>query len=420
MKFAGVELDTVAKIEQISKITGKNQSNIAGAVMHQVNNFKKLTGVSLPFQGILKEVANLSGYLGLKFAKYPGEIIKSVVAAKGLGLELKQLDSMADGFLDIESSIQKEMEAQVVTGRDINLNRARELFLNNQLVDAGLELSKQLGSSKDFLSMNRNEANSLAEAMGMNRDQVADMLKQQEYMAAFEVKSVQELQKKVALMRQQGREQEAINKLGGEESFNKLVSASATEELSGFIEKIKQSLADLVANTGLADMVQNFIKFLASPDNITSLLNKIKNVFGTIVSVIGSVVGGIMRAINGLAGSWVGDWIGMGDFNIDEGMINMVEGAGSQIKGFDMGNLMAAPSLGDQSIKAQKTNAGGAQSQQQNKGFAGAQTITANIALVTDRQTLASTTYSYSNEMAKSDYNSKINPYPGPSKVLTG
>lgn len=341
MKFAGIELDTVTKIEQISKITGKSQSNIAGAVMHQVNNFKRLTGVGLSFQGIMKEVANLSGYLGLKLAKYPGEIIKSVVAAKGLGLELKQLDSMADSFLDFEGSISREMEAQILTGKEINLNRARELFLNNQLVEAGVELSKQLGSSKDFLNMNRIAAESFAQSMGMSRDQVADMLKQQEYFASFEVKSVKELQKKVALMKEQGKAQEAINMLGSEETFNKLVAADATADLAGFIEKIKESFAALVANTKLADLVQNFITFLSQPDNITSILNRIKDVFGSIVSVVGSVVGGIMRALNGLAGSWVGEWMGMSDFHIDEDMINTVVGAGAQIKSFDMGNLSA-------------------------------------------------------------------------------
>jgi len=244
----------------------------------------------------------------------------------------------------------------------------------------------------------------------MNRDQVADMLKQQEYMAALGAKSVKELQQKVALMRQQGREQEAINALGSEEAFNKVVAATATDELSGFIEKIKQSLADLVANTGLADMVQNFIKFLASPDNITSLLNKIKNVFGTIVSVIGSVVGGIMRAINGLAGSWVGDWMGMGDFRIDEGMISMVEGVGSQIKGFDMGNLMAAPSLGAQSIKAQKTNAGGTQSQQQNAGFQGARPIVVNSIVQVEKKTIGRASNEVNDQYAKIDQSRFVNP----------
>ncbi len=355
-KFAGVELETVAQLEKLSRITGKNQSNIAGAVMSQVNSFKRLTGFGFSFQSILKEVASLSGYLGLQLAKYPGHMIKSLVAAKGLGLELKQLDQIADGFLDFESSITKQFEAQLLTGKEVNLNKARELFLNNQLLDAGIEITKQIGNSTEFLNMNRIAATAYAEQFGMTRDQMGDFLKQQEHLAAFGVGSTKELEKKVALMREQGRAQEAINMLGSEEAFNKYVTASATEDLSGFIEKIKVSLAQLVANTGLADMVQNFIGFLSKPENIMSLVNKIRSVFASIVGVIGTVIGGIMRAINGLAGSWVGEWMGMGDFRIDEGMINMVEGVGSMIRGSSAG--MSAPTSIGGTIQSQNaTNA---------------------------------------------------------------
>jgi hypothetical protein len=359
-KFAGIELDTISKIEVISRITGKNQSNIAGAVMHQINSFKRLTGFGFSFQSIMKEVANLSGYLGLQLAKYPGKIINSIVAAKGLGLELKQLDGMAESFLDFESSINKQFEAQILTGKEVNLNKARELFLNNELVDAGIEITKQIGSSNEYLKMNRIAAAAYAEQFGMNRDQMGDFLKQQEHLSAFGVRDVKELQKKVALMKEQGRSQEAINKLGSEESFNKYVTATATEKLSGFIDKIKEALASLVANTGLDKMVTKMIDFLARPDNIVNLLNKIKNVFGTIVSVIGAVMGGIMKAINYFAGSWLGNTLGMGSIHIDESLIDIAESAGANIKKMDMGNMGGGtPSIGSTKVVSEKKRSKG-------------------------------------------------------------
>jgi hypothetical protein len=38
---------------------------------------------------------------------------------------------LADSFLDFESSISKEFEAQVLLGREINLTKARQAFLDN-------------------------------------------------------------------------------------------------------------------------------------------------------------------------------------------------------------------------------------------------------------------------------------------------
>jgi len=331
-KFLGVDAQTQAEIEKTSRLTGRSAKDIVVSVMGQVKGLQKATGISLNFQQILKEASSLSGYLGLQFAKYPEKLTKSLLTTKALGLELKTLDGMADSFLDFENSIGKEFEAQLLTGKEVNLSKARELFLNNDLAGAAGEISRQVGTSASFMKENRIAAEAWAATFGMSRDQMADFLKQQEINAKFGATSTQDLQKKVALMRSQGREQEAINKLGSEEAFNKLVTASATEDLSGFIDKIKQSFADLVANTNLADLVQNAIKFLSSPDNIIKIVTKIKDVFGTIVSVMGSLIGGLMRFVN-VFSRFTG-------FKISESMIGMAEGAGAQIKALDVGNLV--------------------------------------------------------------------------------
>jgi hypothetical protein len=331
-KFLGVDAQTSADIEKTSRMTGRSAKDIAVSILGQVKGLQKATGISLNFQQVLKEASSLSGYLGLQFAKYPEKLTKSLLTTKALGLELKTLDGMADSFLDFETSIGKEFEAQLLTGKEVNLSKARELFLNNDLAGAAGEISRQVGTSASFMKENRIAAEAWAATFGMSRDQMADFLKQQEINAKFGATSTQDLQKKVALMRSQGREQEAINKLGSEEAFNKLVTASATEDLSGFIDKIKQSFADLVANTNLADLVQNAIKFLSSPDNIIKIVTKIKDVFGTIVSVMGSLIGGLMRFVN-VFSRFTG-------FKISESMINMTEGAGAQIKALDVGNLV--------------------------------------------------------------------------------
>jgi hypothetical protein len=331
-KFLGVDAQTQAEIEKTSRLTGRSAKDIAVSVMGQVKGLQKATGISLNFQQVLKEASSLSGYLGLQFAKYPEKLTKSLLTTKALGLELKTLDSMADSFLDFESSIGKEFEAQLLTGKEVNLSKARELFLNNKLADAALEISKQVGTSSDFLKQDRIAAEAWAATFGMSRDQMGDFLKQQEINAKFGVGSTKELQKQVALMRQQGNAQEAINKLGSEEAYNKLVTASASEDISGFIDKIKQSFADLVANTNLSDVIQNFIKFLASPDKIVGLVTKIKNVFGTIVGVMGSIFAGIMKAINLLSG--------FTGFTIPQSVITMTKTAGEQIKSLDVGNLL--------------------------------------------------------------------------------
>jgi mRNA-degrading endonuclease HigB of HigAB toxin-antitoxin module len=334
-KFLGVDASTFAEIQKSSTITGKSAKNITSSIIGQVEGFKKATGVSLNYQHILKEAASFGGALGLAFAKYPEKIAKSVVLAKGLGTNLKELDGIADSFLDFESSISKEFEAQLLTGKELNFAKARELFLNNDLVGAGQEITKQLGSASEFLNMNRIQQESIASSIGMSRDQLADMLKQQELLARTGSKDVKQMQEKIKLLRAQGKEQEAINLLGGQEAYNKTVTATASEDLAGFMDKLKQSFADMVANSKLTDFVQNIIGWLSKPENIKNMLNGIKNFFVMIADVTGKIIGNILRFINAFT------------HNIDESLIQTVLGAGEQMKSFDMGNLAGTASVGN-------------------------------------------------------------------------
>ena len=378
-KFLGVDAETSAEIEKSSLITGKSSKDIAQGVFSQTKNLERATGISFNFQKILKEASSLGGVLGLSFSKYPEKITKAVLATKAMGLELKQLDGMADSFLDFESSISKEFEAQLLTGKEINLAKAREAFLNNDLVTAAEEITRQVGSSAEFTSMKRIEQEALAGAMGMTRDQMADMLKQQEYLSKLGAKDVKDLHEKVKLLRVQGKEQEAINLLGDKEAYNKMVTATASEDLAGFIDKIKQSFADLVSNTKLADFVQYIVGWLSEPENIMKMVNKIKDVFAGIVSAVGAVMGGIMKAINFFGGS------------IDTNLISMVEDAGGQIKSANLGSLSVGPSAAKDKVGS--TGGGGgsaAPSTKMGRSSGESTTVTANL-IVSDHK-LASVT----------------------------
>lgn len=375
-KFLGVDAQTSAEIEKSSLITGQSSKEIAQNVFSQTKNLERATGISFNFQKILKEASNLGGVLGLSFSKYPEKITKAVLATKALGLDLKQLEGMADSFLDFESSISKEFEAQLLTGKEINLAKAREAFLNNDLVTAAEEITKQVGSSSDFLKMNRIQQDAIAGSMGMSRDQMGDMLKQQEYLSKFGAKDVKDLHEKVRLLRQQGKEQEAINLLGDKEAYNKMVTATASEDLSGFIDKIKQSFADLVSNTKLADFVQRIIGWLAEPGNMMSVVNKIKDVFSYIVSAVGAVMGGLMKAINFFGG------------NIDTNLISMVEDAGGMIKGANLGSLSVGATAAADKVSSGAAQGGAVATAPSTKmGMSSGQIVIENRMLIDGRET---------------------------------
>lgn len=368
-EIAGLDLQTRGSLVESSVILGQNQKDIMNSVFAQVKGLKQATGIQLDQKGVLKEASNLGGYLGLSFAKYPAQLTKSLISIKAMGLELKQLDGMASSFLDFESSISSEFEAQLLTGKDINLMKARELFLNNDLAGAAQEITSQVGSSSDFMKMNRIQAESLAKAMGMTRDQMGDMLKKQEYMSKIGAKDTDNAQKQYQLALAKYGTQKEMSAMLGEDTTNAIMNASAQEKIAGFMDKIKQGFVDLISNSGVSQFIDKAINWISKPENIQALINKIQGFFATVMTVTGTVVGGIMKALNYLPG-----------INIDEGLIETVSNLGRSLGTSTIaggGNLFSAPAtVSDNKAKSEGSKTQVPQPQNQ---FAGGASPVVNL-----------------------------------------
>ena len=301
--IAGIEADTRANIVENSKISGKTSEGLVKSVFAQVAGLQKATGISLNYKNILKEANSLGGYLGLSFSKYPEKISKALVTTKALGLDLKQLDSMASSFLDFESSISKEFEAQLLTGKDINLQTARQLFLNNDLAGAAAEINKQVGSSSEFLGMNRIAAESLAESFGMSRDSMAEMLKKQEFLSRLGAKDTDNAREQLRLGLEKYHTQEALSAAVGEEAYQNLLNASTQEKMAAMIDKIKNSLVDFIERSGLLDKLTSFMDGLSDPKALNSLIGKIQSFFAGTITFFGDILAGISEFISILPGT---------------------------------------------------------------------------------------------------------------------
>jgi hypothetical protein len=337
--IAGVEADTIAAITESSLVNGKSNESIVKSVFAQVKGLKQATGIQFENKKILKEASSLGGYLGLQFAKYPAQLTKSLLTVKAMGLELKQVDAMADSFLDFESSISKEFEAQLLTGKDINLAKARELFLDNDLAGAAAEINKQVGSTADFMKMNRIQQEALAGAMGMSRDQMGDMLKKQEMLSKLGAKDTDNAREQLRLGLAKYKNQEALSAAIGEEAYQNLVNASLQEKIAAFIEKIKQSVSDFVEKSGIIEKIENFMEYLSKPENVRSAIIAIRDVFAQIVDIVASIAGGIVNVL---------DFFGAISDEKADSIQNFIGGAGDRIRsmGGDLSMTAATEKVG--------------------------------------------------------------------------
>ena len=102
-------------------------------------------------------------------------IAKAAVQARKLGLNLATTAKIANSLLDFESSIEKEMEASMLIGKQLNYNKARALALEGDLAGAAADVVKQIGGKAELEKMNVLQRRALADSIGVSVDELSKL-----------------------------------------------------------------------------------------------------------------------------------------------------------------------------------------------------------------------------------------------------
>jgi len=176
----GLSAEEAGNLALQSKLSANTVDSFQDNMLSAVDATNRLTKSAVAPGVILKDVLNTSKGISLSLGNNPERLGKAATAARAFGMELKQVDSIANSLLNFESSIEAELEAQLLTGKNINLAKARELALTNDLEGLSAELAKNGATAAEFAGMNRIAQEALAKAVGMSRDDLAKSIMLQE------------------------------------------------------------------------------------------------------------------------------------------------------------------------------------------------------------------------------------------------
>jgi hypothetical protein len=300
-KQMGFQAEEAAGIQQLAMSNGMTARDVTGSVIKQTAALAKQTGVQLDNKKIISDVAKVSGQLRLQYANNPKLIAKAVVQTKQLGLTLEQAAKAANSLLDFESSIENELSAELLTGKSLNLERARGLALNGDAAGAAAEMAKQVGTAADFTKMNVIQQEALAKSVGMSADELANSLVTQENLAKLGSETKKQLEEKAEALRAEGKIDEA-NKLlasaGDEEQAQAaLERISAQDKFNAAMEKLKSMISSIVEGPAS--------KFVDTLGAVLGDANALKTIFYSISTILGamSLTKLIMGLVSALATS---------------------------------------------------------------------------------------------------------------------
>ena len=300
-KMAGFTNEELMGIASISLATGKDMEAITGEFMAQATISASQNGVLLNEKDLLKDIGKVSAATTLSFGKNPKLIGEAVATAKALGMEMSKVEGIADSLLDFESSIENELQAELLLGKNINLEKARQAALNNDLATVAREISNQIGDSAEFSKMNRIQQEALAKSVGMNREDLAQTLFVQEQLVGATGKQAEKKEELInASIKAIGLE--ATQKKLAEDGVKGLENQqSQAEKLANTMDKLKEvfvTIAEPILAIGMAlTPVVELIGFLVS--GIMSISGAIGGALGSMkeMGVAGAILGGILAVM---------------------------------------------------------------------------------------------------------------------------
>jgi|TARA_R100000479_G_C6393116_1_gene206037 hypothetical protein len=168
--------EAVGNMGTLAMATGKSFEELEDQQIASVIAAEKELGIRLNLKDVLDEANKITGLARVNISKFPGGLAKAVSVAKSLGVEMDAISGAAGQLLDFEESIAKELEAELLIGRDLNLEAARQAALAGDQEALMRELVREAGSLEKLQGMNVIQQQALAGALGLSADQLANQV----------------------------------------------------------------------------------------------------------------------------------------------------------------------------------------------------------------------------------------------------
>lgn len=242
-KQLGLGTTEASQLALLARTQGENTEGVLENTVATVSALNKQNGVAISAKAVLNDISTASKAIVVSLGMSPEILAEAATQARALGLTLSEVDAIAGSLLDFESSIEKELQFELLTGKQINLEKARELALNNDIAGLTEEIKNNAEITEAYATGNRIQQEAAAAALGMSREDLGNMVYQQELLKLGA---------------------EGFRDAYGEQAYQSMLAQSASEKFEASLEKIKGVIGDM--GTALSPIIDGFaavVGFLA-------------------------------------------------------------------------------------------------------------------------------------------------------------
>lgn len=271
-KNLNMSAEAAAGLNLMLDAQGQNAETVTDQIVNTNNKASKTTGILLPTNKLMSQIGKTSkeiaGYFGFN-AKAMAEGVRQVVK---FGLELENAKSVASALLDFESSIANELQLELLTGKELSMEKARVMAVTGDIAGATGEVMKQMQNLTEEQRKNPLIMEAMAASSGLTADQINR--------AYLVNKKLNKEQKDyVKQLQDAGREKEANAAtdaaLHGRSVEQIKATVTAQDAFAAALTKVKDKLATMVDNGVLDKFTQIIEAFVntISKSGIKGLFN---------------------------------------------------------------------------------------------------------------------------------------------------
>jgi len=256
----GLSADEANKVNEYTKLIGVNATDFTAQVTVQTKLLNGQRKIQLSNQTILKEISNASARLQVTYKAQNKSLTDAAYSAKALGMNLSGLEKIQASLLNFEESISAELSAELLTGRNLNLERARFFALSNNIAGVAKELANQNITAANFGQMNYIQQEAIAGAFGMQANELAESLRFQEQISKLseesgyrDAQNLEDLKQRILLKAKEkgGSIEIALADIGNEELRKQLDALTIEEQMNEKIIKEQEKLIEALGPEGL-------------------------------------------------------------------------------------------------------------------------------------------------------------------------
>lgn len=294
--------ETATKVVQIGEAFGYG-AQLAGQVQASMMSIGASAEDAMKIQGftsalaeaagvapaaVMQDIAQNAKLTAKFFAGNPKALAKAAVEAAKMGMSLSDMVSVADKLLDIEGSLNSQFEASAMLGRNINMDKARQLALDGKIELATKAALEQVGTLAEFEAMRPLQKKKIAEAAGLEVGQIEKALQLQEAS-----KNMTDEQK--AAVAKYGDALGDVSKMNEEDILQRTSSLQAADELNATMTQLKDMFT--VAILPAAKLFGTLLSWALTPVALlVEGFGEIYNFF-TGMSTTANVLAGILATI---------------------------------------------------------------------------------------------------------------------------